>query len=195
LHSTDGTIVYVNRFQEPAYWRKGEIENDIDYYSQKLGQRPTKIVQMPAKKGYVGGAIATWGTVALEPIVDSKILSIIASGKPANIGALVDFVGNYEWSVKNDLPVFLLSGGPGFVWAASHKQNDKGTLRFFAINPSAFYGPVPPPAPPPPSLPSPQADSDFKYSDVGRWTVSYKRVDNLQGCVASSRFRETRFWS
>ena len=32
LHSGDGTVVYVSRYQDPAYWRDGEVKDDIDYY-------------------------------------------------------------------------------------------------------------------------------------------------------------------
>jgi hypothetical protein len=37
LHSGDGTVVYVSRYQDPAYWRDDEVEEDIGYYSRQLG--------------------------------------------------------------------------------------------------------------------------------------------------------------
>ena len=36
------------------------------------------------------------------------------------------------------LPIYRVSGGPGFVWAASFGPKGTGTLRFFAIDPGAL---------------------------------------------------------
>ena len=114
LHSRDGTTVYVNRFQEPAYWDDDEVKDDIDRYARKIGEQP-KILKMPSRAGFPNGVIATWGNVVLEP-VDGESRRILASGKSPKIGVLVDFLGNYERSAKNNLPVYRLAGGPGFVW-------------------------------------------------------------------------------
>ena len=70
LHSADGTVIYVGRYQDPAYWRDGDVKDDIDDYSRKLGAQPT-ILTMPTREGKPIGVIATWGKVALEP-VDAK---------------------------------------------------------------------------------------------------------------------------
>jgi len=75
------------------------------------------------------------GKVVLEP-VDAKSKKILAAGKNPKIGALIDFLGNYELSTKNDLPVYRVSGGAGFIWAASWDSSGRGTLRMLAINPS-----------------------------------------------------------
>jgi S1-C subfamily serine protease len=64
-----------------------------------------------------------------------KSQKILAAGKNPKIGALIDFIGNYERSEKNNLPVYRVSGGAGFIWAASWDSNGRGTLRMLAINP------------------------------------------------------------
>ena len=51
LHSGDRTVVYVSRYQDPAYWRDGEVKDDIDYYSRELGEQPT-ILTMPTREGF-----------------------------------------------------------------------------------------------------------------------------------------------
>ena len=140
LHSRDGTVVYVSRYQDPAYWRAGEVKDDIDYYSRELGQEPT-ILTMPTRKGFPNGLIATWGKLVLEP-VDGENLKILAAGKNPKIGVLIDFVGDYGRSTRNDLPVYRVSGGAGFIWAASWDSNGRGTLRMLAVNPSELPNPA-----------------------------------------------------
>jgi hypothetical protein len=139
LHSGDGTVVYVSRYQDPAYWRDGEVKDDIDYYSRELGEQPT-ILTMPTREGFPNGVIATWGKVVLE-LVDGKSQKILAVGKNPKIGALIDFIGNFESSEKNNLPVYRVSGGAGFIWAASWDSNGRGTFRMLAVNPSEL--PIP----------------------------------------------------
>jgi hypothetical protein len=69
-----------------------------------------------------------------------KSQKILAAGKNPKIGALIDFIGNYERSEKNNLPVYRVSGGAGFIWAASWDSNGRGTLRMLAINPLELSG-------------------------------------------------------
>ena len=40
LHSRDGTIVYVNRYQRPALVGPDEAESEIQNYSRRLGESP-----------------------------------------------------------------------------------------------------------------------------------------------------------
>jgi hypothetical protein len=140
LHSGDGTVLYVSRYQDPAYWRDGEVKDGIEYYSRTLGEKPT-ILKMPTREGIPNGVIATWGKVVLEP-VDGKSQKILAAGQNPKIGALIDFIGDFERSTKNDLPVYRISGSAGFIWAASWDANGRGTLRMSAINPSALPTPA-----------------------------------------------------
>ena len=140
LHSRNGTVVYVSRYQDPAYWRDDEVEEDIGYYSRELGEAPT-FLTMPTRDELPNAVIATWGKVVLEP-VDAKSKKILATGKNPKIGALIDFLGNYELSTKNDLPVYRVSGGAGFIWAASWISDGRGNLRMLAINPSELPSPT-----------------------------------------------------
>src|SRR3954451_19049688 len=39
LHSQDGTIFYVNRFQEPAFLSANEADSAIRQYSSKIGEK------------------------------------------------------------------------------------------------------------------------------------------------------------
>ena len=189
LHSRDGTIVYVNRSQEPAYWDDDEIDGDIKYYSKRIGASPTRTIPMPNRKGFSEGKIAIWGDVVLDPIVDPQQLKLLAAEKNPNIGILIDFIGDYAKSAKNDLPVYRISGGAGFVWSGTNLHG-RGSLRFLAINPSAFYAPSQPPPSSPPTPPQSRRPDGDTYSTIGFWTVTHGIVGNLSGCDASSTFQD-----
>jgi hypothetical protein len=136
LHSQDGTVVYVNRFQEPALFALNEADAAIRRYSSNAGEK-AQIKRLPPRPGFPAGMLATWGKVTLEPL-DSESINTLAEGKSPKKGYLVDFIGNFTRSAKEGLPVYRLSGGAGFVWVASADPRGRGTLRFAAIDPSAL---------------------------------------------------------
>ena len=139
LHSSDGTVLYTNRFQDPAFWEDDEFGEDINWLSRKLGERP-KILQMPSRLPLSDAIIAVWGKVVLEPL-DNESRKVLGEGRiVAKKGIFIDFIGNYVRSVREGLPLYRITGGAGFVWAGS-KKDGQGTLRFLAINPSLFYPP------------------------------------------------------
>jgi putative transposase len=136
LHAQDGTAAYVNRYQEPAYWGANEIAEDIQRYSRKIGAEP-HIFEMPPGRGPLGGTVATWGKVVLEPIVGDE-LRALEEGKPLGNGIAIDFIGDFARSARTGLPVYRLGGEAGFVWAASYNERGRGSFRFAAVDPSAY---------------------------------------------------------
>jgi hypothetical protein len=137
LHARDGRIVYLNRFQAPAFFGPDEAEQDIQRYSRQIGEQP-RTITMPRRPELAYGILAAWGKVALEPL-DRESLERLAEGRrPAAKGYLVDFIGDFARSAKEGLPVYRLSGGAGFVWAASYDQKGRGSLRFSAVDASAI---------------------------------------------------------
>jgi hypothetical protein len=136
LHAQDGTVAYVNRYQEPAYWGANEVADDIQRYSRKIGEEPS-IIQLPARSELPKGTLATWGKVVLEPIVGDE-LRLLAEDKPLEKGIAIDFIGNFTQSARQGLPIYRLAGGAGFVWAASYNQSGRGTLRFSAVDASTY---------------------------------------------------------
>jgi hypothetical protein len=136
-HSRDGTIYYLNRFLEPAFFNAGEVDNDIERLSGKFGEPITQRFAMPGRVADVDGLIATWGKVTLEPLDSTAIDEWVAGRNPPK-GILIDFIGSFSNSVRSGLPIYRVSGGPGFVRAASFDPEGRGTVRFFAIDPSAL---------------------------------------------------------
>ena len=144
LHSQSGVAHYVNRFLEPAWFSGNEANEDINRLSKKYGQ-PTRIIPMPRQSSVPNGMIVTWGNVALEPL-NSNNLSELAAGRDVHVGFMIDHIGNFQRSAQQGLPIYRISGGAGYVWAASWNDKGIGTLRFLAADPSAID--VQPPAHP-----------------------------------------------
>ena len=141
LHSRDGRVVYVNRFQAPAFFAPKKADEDIQQYSHRLGESP-RIIR---RRGRAGDAIlAVWGTVELKPL-DSESIAALGKGSSSKDRYLIDFIGNVARSAKEGLPIYRISGGTGFLWVASFDRKGRGTLRLAAVDSSAF-DPEPPPA-------------------------------------------------
>lgn len=144
LRTTDGTIVYANRAADLTSFREDAAKKELQRLAQRYGT--PRIIDMPRKPKSQQGMIASWGDVVLEPL-DASSMSQLALGKSPNKGLIIDFLGNFRRSAQLGLPVYRMTGGAGFVWAASFNKKGAGTLRFAAVNPSALSAPVS--APPP----------------------------------------------
>ncbi len=137
LHSPDGAAVYVNRYQEPAFFGASEADDEIQRYSRKIGESP-RITRMPHRAGFPNGILASWGKVELEPLDNDNIKALAKGRRPIIKGYFIDFIGDFARSAKEGLPVYRLSGGAGFVWVASYGRKGRGTLRFLAVDASAI---------------------------------------------------------
>jgi uncharacterized protein len=140
LHSADGTALYVNRFLEPAFFAGNEAMDDVRRLTTKFGQ--PRYVTPPFVAGAPRTLMASWGEVVLEPL-DRARLADLAAGREVRAGVLIDHIGNYQRSAAMGLPVYRLTGGAGYVWAASWDQRGRGTLRFLTIDPSRLASTVP----------------------------------------------------
>src|SRR5437016_12128595 len=97
-------------------------------------------MKMPQRGSLPDGLIAVWGKIMLEPL-DQESIKILADGKGPKKGLLVDFLGNFARSAKEGLPIYRISGGAGFLWAASFDQAGRGTLRVAAVDTSGLSSP------------------------------------------------------
>jgi ribosomal protein L9 len=136
LHSRDGNILYINRTQEPAFVNPKEVEVNIQRYSRKIGESP-RIMKMPHRGSLPDGLIAVWGKITLEPL-DQESIKTLADGKNPRKGFLIDYLRDFTRSAKQGLPIYRIDGGPGFIWAASFDQKERGTLRLAAVELSGF---------------------------------------------------------
>jgi hypothetical protein len=93
---------------------------------------------MPHRAGFPTGILALWGKVELEPLDDDNIKALAEGRRPIAKGYFIDFVGDFNRSAKEGLPIYRLGGGAGFVWVASFNQEGRGTLRLTAVDASAL---------------------------------------------------------
>jgi hypothetical protein len=147
LHARDGTIVYVNRHQEPSFLDRAEADKEIQEYSRRLGEQ-ARIMKAPPRAGVSNGIVALWGGATLEPL-DPDSMKVVAEGRSPKKGLLVDFLGNFTRSAKEGLPVYRISGGAGFLWATAFEVGGRGALRFAAVDASALPSASAPPSQPP----------------------------------------------
>jgi hypothetical protein len=136
LHSADGTAFYISRSLEPAFFTGNEASEEIERLSRKHGA-PPRIIPMPQNSGVPYGMIASWGNVVLEPL-DTSSVNQLAAGRNVRRGFLIDHIGNFQRSAQLGLPIYRLSGGAGYVYAAHYDQSGGGTLRFLTIDASAI---------------------------------------------------------
>ena len=188
LHSKDGTVVYANRSQQPAFFDGNERDRDIQNYSRKIGESP-QITRMPRRSGTLDAILATWGKVELEPLDDDSV-KLLAEGKSPKKGFLIDFLSNFTRSAQEGLPIYRLIGGAGFVWVASFDQKGRGTLRFAAIDASALQsGPV---AAQPANVPQypvkpPQYDDQQPSQSGVELAAALKAKEDAEAVVAKLR--------
>jgi hypothetical protein len=153
LHAKDGTVVYANRYQQPAFLDAGETQREIQGYARRFGGSP-RITRMPNRSGISGarisgamtsGAImAAWGKVELE-LLDSDSIKLLGEGKSPKRGLLIDFLGNFARSAQEGLPIYRLVGGAGFVRVGSFDQSGRGIVRVAVVDASTLQpnsGPV-----------------------------------------------------
>ena len=134
LHSQDGTVFYVNRFQEPAFFGPNEADAAIRQYSSKFGEK-AEIKRLPRQKAFrkarwLHGARSHWNPSTATASTRWR------QEKARKLDYLVDFIGDFARSAKEGLPIYRVTGGAGFVWVASFDQKGRGTLRLTAVDPS-----------------------------------------------------------
>ena len=120
LHSSDGTVVYVNGYVEPWSFGVNDINTEIARLSARYGATSAVLDMPPVQEGPSNGVIASWGAVKLLPL-DAASLSILASGGSLKKGLMIDFIGDFQKSALQGLPVYQLTGGAGYVWTAKPK--------------------------------------------------------------------------
>jgi hypothetical protein len=153
LHAADGTARYVNRFLEPAFFAGNEAQDDVNRLSVKFG--PPRTIPIPGRPDAPNGLIAYWGDVVLQPL-DPQAMGELAAGRDVRAGLIIDHIGNFQRSARLGLPVYRLTGGAGYVWAASWDANGRGTLRFLTVDASQIT-PAPVAVAVPPARQMPEA--------------------------------------
>jgi hypothetical protein len=162
LHSDANIAVFILQDVVPAHFAPGDAEREIQRLSQHFGQSARVLTGDP-RPDAPHSVIAAWGDVTLTPL-DESTIDELRRGETITAGLLVDFLGDSRKSAREGLPVFHLSGGSGYIWAAKFDDTGTGRLRITAVNPgllpvttveqapASVSSSAPPPAPAPASV-------------------------------------------
>jgi hypothetical protein len=135
LHDRDGDVAYVNREIRPAFFAGSDIQTEIKRLSARFGAPPRQ-TRLPERDDLSSAVIAVWGSLQLEEL-DEESRAALQSGTLSRQSLFVDHLGDVRQSLQLGLPVYRLSGGPGYLWSASNRSG-RGHLRFLAIDVAAL---------------------------------------------------------
>ena len=144
LGSNDGLAFY-SIFYPSATFEAGAIGDKINRVTE-IYHQAARVLAMPSNADGSTGMIASWGDLALVP-VDAETYRKLATGQKVVSGLLVDYLGNFRETAKRGLPVYRITGGPGFFWVGRSDPGGKGFLRYGIADASVYDAPKPhPPA-------------------------------------------------
>ena len=134
FRSEANAVVEVTQTVEPAFFRQGDAEREIQRLSRDFAQQARVI-----------GAELPWEATPSSPpgAPSASFLSIRRSstrcaGAPVHSGLLVGALADPRAAARLGLPVYSLGGGAGFIWGADYNSSGKGVLRIIAVDPSAL---------------------------------------------------------
>jgi tetratricopeptide (TPR) repeat protein len=133
MHTQDGTAVYLMANLSSAALNDDVVRKEIDALSNEFKAQPNKIERLPEQPGVPNSVIVVWGDVELRPL---KPEDFNDDGAPAPIwpGIFLDPLGDQESSAKKGLPIYRMTGGPGYVYSASFDADGRGHRRYEAID-------------------------------------------------------------
>jgi hypothetical protein len=136
LHGRGGSLAYVNREIQPAFFAGNDIQAEIKRLSARFGA-PARETRLPEREDHSNGVIALWGTLQLEEL-DANSRSALESVALSQQSLFVDHLGDVRQSLQLGLPVYRLKGGSGYLWSAASDRGGRGHLRFLAIDVAAL---------------------------------------------------------
>jgi tetratricopeptide (TPR) repeat protein len=132
VHGQDGTALYVSNSATTSLNRTG-AQNDINDLSRTINEQPRKVLWLPENQNNPTMVIAIWGSVKLEQVLGEPVFDL-SQGNSPHLGALIDTVGDLKLSANQDLPIYRIGAGSGFVYAASLSSSGKGHRQYVAVD-------------------------------------------------------------
>lgn len=136
-HKSDGQVVYVSHTLANIPFSPSLPYEQVQSLEQEFSEKGLMYPAPNYSRSIEGGLIATWGSISLKPI-EQVTKSNIMDGKSTGKGFLVDYLTNFKQSVREDLPVYYITGGYGYLYVAGQFPNGKGLISFRAIDQAAF---------------------------------------------------------
>jgi hypothetical protein len=118
IQAQDGSAIYIMVNASPVSLSKDVVQNEIATLSTEINEKPAKIEWLPKDAAAPTAVVVTWGQLLLDEI-DGEAAAEISDGKSPHLGVLVDSLGDLKRSAKENLPIYRIRGGSGYVYAAS----------------------------------------------------------------------------
>ena len=125
VHSDDGTVFAIFREIANARFAPGEAEQEIERLSAKFGLRPQ--VFRSANKNRITGITAIWGSLTVRRTSKAEAEAILSRNDEQS-SLLLSLLGNISSSIAESAPIYLLTGGEGFIWTATYDVTGEGRL-------------------------------------------------------------------
>jgi tetratricopeptide (TPR) repeat protein len=137
LHASNGTSVYLMLNVAPVALTRQTVLREIEELSREIGARPSSVEWIPKNERRAtpsGAVIALWGQVKLDELHYAET-SLVGEGKNPKVGILVDSVGDLKRSAESGLSIYRITGGRGYLYAASFDPRGRGHRHYVAIDP------------------------------------------------------------
>jgi tetratricopeptide (TPR) repeat protein len=132
IHSRDGGAFYVMVNAAPVTLNTAVVQKEIQDLSGVIGASPATVNWFTKDAKAPTSLVATWGDVKLEEL-KGRLRDVAAWGG-LDLGVLVDPLGDPSLSHQHDLPIYQISGGPGYVYSASFDASGQGHRHYVAID-------------------------------------------------------------
>lgn len=133
IHAADGTTLYAMVNIAPVQLNRAVVQGEIDALSRQFNERPAKVEWTPAGNGMPATVLAIWGQIKVEEIGNDAI-NLVANGENPHLGVLVGALGDPKLTLNQNLPVYRLTGGSGYLYSASFDARGRGHRRYVAAN-------------------------------------------------------------
>ena len=130
MYAEDGTAVYLMANVASAALGQDAISREIDSLSNTFKEQPKKIERLPARARLPNCVIVTWGDVELRQLRPEDL----RESDPIWPGIFLHPLGDMERSVKEGLPIYRVTGGPGYVFSTSFDSTGRGYRRYEAVD-------------------------------------------------------------
>jgi hypothetical protein len=114
IHAVDGTALYAMVHLAPVQLTRAVVQGEIDALSRQFNERPAKVQWTAADNSTPATVLAIWGSIKVEKIHDDAT-DAVANGENAHLGILVGALGDPKVTLDQNLRVYRLTGGPGYL--------------------------------------------------------------------------------
>jgi tetratricopeptide (TPR) repeat protein len=147
MHAQDGTAIYLMANIAPVSIDRNLLQREIEDLSREIKERPAKIEWTTPSLGSSSSVIALWGQIELQALTPDEVGVVAAGGSPRG-SVLIDRLGDLVRSAKTGLPIYRISGGPGYLYSASFDESGRGHRHYVAADFSLLVGKRPDAFPP-----------------------------------------------